>query len=277
MKKALIISLIVNAVLLAGVILLYLSQKPQPTVAVAPIPAQSAAQALSGHLAFSNSTTLSSHTQSGAFRWSQLDASDYHTYVKNLRTVGCPKVTLRAIVTADVEAAFHFRIHEIQKQLAQLKNGSWTNLAAAINVKKSLDAELQSMPEKEKAAIDDYLGLKKDPPQSVAGTEASTPDSRETPSAILPVVFQDVDVSEMNLSEAQRKAITSIRQDFLAQIGDTNQNPNDPLYLERWQKAQPQADAQAQAMLGIEAYLDYQTKASQKMIEKQAMDLPVNP
>ena len=36
-------------------------------------------------------------TETPSFRWSQLDATDYHMYVKNLRTIGCPEATVRAI------------------------------------------------------------------------------------------------------------------------------------------------------------------------------------
>src|SRR5450756_1297814 len=41
------------------------------------------------------------------FHWCQLEAKDYHVYVKNLRRIRCPELALRAIVSADVRAASH--------------------------------------------------------------------------------------------------------------------------------------------------------------------------
>jgi hypothetical protein len=40
--------------------------------------------------------------QTNAFRWSQLESTDYRQYIANLRAVGCPEVTLRDIIMTDV-------------------------------------------------------------------------------------------------------------------------------------------------------------------------------
>ena len=40
------------------------------------------------------------------FRWSQLEAQDYPTYIRNLREVGCPEETIRDIITADVASQY---------------------------------------------------------------------------------------------------------------------------------------------------------------------------
>ena len=40
------------------------------------------------------------------FRWSQLEAGDYPTYMRNLRAVGCPEETIRDIITADVASQY---------------------------------------------------------------------------------------------------------------------------------------------------------------------------
>ncbi len=41
-----------------------------------------------------------------AFRWSQLEAGDYPTYMRNLRAVGCPEETIRDIITADIDSQY---------------------------------------------------------------------------------------------------------------------------------------------------------------------------
>ena len=40
--------------------------------------------------------------QTNAFRWSQLESTDYRQYIANLRAVGCPEITLRDIIMTDV-------------------------------------------------------------------------------------------------------------------------------------------------------------------------------
>src|SRR4030095_7552909 len=36
------------------------------------------------------------------FHWSQIEAADYPTYIRNLRRIGCPEETILDIITADV-------------------------------------------------------------------------------------------------------------------------------------------------------------------------------
>ena len=63
------------------------------------------------------------------------------------------------------------------------------------------------------------------------------------------------------------QVIAGLRQDFLKQIGGTNQDPNDLAYQARWQKAQPEADNMLEAMLGNNIYTKYQLAAHQLMLE----------
>lgn len=44
------------------------------------------------------------------FSWQDLEASDYSTYVTNLRDIGCPEQTIRDIIIADVNATFAKRL-----------------------------------------------------------------------------------------------------------------------------------------------------------------------
>ena len=89
------------------------------------------------------------------------------------------------------------------------------------------------------------------------------------PAAPLPVplVMQNVDLSALNLSADQKQVIAGLRQDFLKQVGGTNQDPNDLAYQARWQKAQPEADNMLEAMMGNGIYTKYQLAAHQLMLE----------
>lgn len=43
------------------------------------------------------------------FHWSQIESTNYHTYLGNLRAIGCPEATIRDIITADVHALYRQR------------------------------------------------------------------------------------------------------------------------------------------------------------------------
>jgi hypothetical protein len=84
--------------------------------------------------------------------------------------------------------------------------------------------------------------------------------SQERP-IFMPLVFQEVDVSELNLNRDQLQAIDDLRQRFVDEIGGLEQNPNDPAYRERWLKSQPQIDDDLRGMIGVNAFQNYQIQA----------------
>ena len=43
---------------------------------------------------------------SAPFHWSMIESGDYHAYIANLRTIGCPEPTIRDIIYADVSELF---------------------------------------------------------------------------------------------------------------------------------------------------------------------------
>jgi hypothetical protein len=45
-----------------------------------------------------------------AFTWSEVESPDYHTYITNLRNIGCPPQTIRDIIIADVNALYVRRL-----------------------------------------------------------------------------------------------------------------------------------------------------------------------
>jgi len=56
---------------------------------------------------------LSPQTEAPAFNWSQVESSNYRTYIKNLRAIGCPEQTIRDIISADVAQNFSKQRAEI--------------------------------------------------------------------------------------------------------------------------------------------------------------------
>jgi len=203
------------------------------------------------------------------FRWSQLEsAGDYRTYVRNLRNIGCPEPTLRAIVTADVDVRYRQRRQKLEQNLAGLAGRSWSDQLAAFNDQQAWKAEFQKLPDEEASEIADLLGLKsaegpvaaKESSPVAVATSRSRQDRPGSP-VVTPLVFQKVDLSALNLNAQQRQLIEELRQNFADEIGGPNQDPNDPAYRERWQKAQPESDNLMKAMLGMTIFENYQLAA----------------
>jgi len=100
------------------------------------------------------------------------------------------------------------------------------------------------------------------PSQFSQPTEISSPHRLQERPVTMPLVFQEVDLSQLNLNSDQLQAINDLRQRFLEEIGGLEQNPSDPSYCERWLKSQPQIDDDLRGMIGLTAFQDYQVHAA---------------
>lgn len=263
MKKILTASVLLNLILLGG--WFFLRREPPKPLVPSAAPVQAAS--VPAPVVAVPAEQTPPRAEPAPFHWHQLDAPDYHDYVKNLRAVGCPEVSVRAIVAADVQAIYDERARALEQQISALENGSWSTQFSASQTNAALKAELLDLPRQETELIADLLGLKPTPAE-VAATEAPAAESasnrpRPAPAdqdqpATPPMAFQGVDLSALNLTADQQQVIDTIRQNFVQQIGGTNQDPNDPAYLARWQKAQPVADNMLRGMLGNRVYEQYQ-------------------
>jgi len=113
----------------------------------------------------------------------------------------------------------------------------------------------------------DFSGITTlDPAKSAASStpETSTPAPEQKTTAPLPLVFRRIDPKLMKITPDQQKIIDQLQQSFLDQIGDANQDPNDPQYRERWEQARPLIDQQLKAQLGQQFFLQYDAAAGQR-------------
>jgi hypothetical protein len=268
MKTPLKISLVLNAGLLAGLIFVIHGMNPGKPPAAATLSSGLKVETpVATAAGLAPATPIQPRVEQpcaepASFRWSQLQANDYHVYVKNLRAIGCPEPSVRAIVLADVQAVFRLRIQEIKKELANLDQSSWPAQVAAAQTEAALNGELKAMPDLAAAEVADLLGL---PPTLNQMIAAVVPPPLVPP----PLVLQPVDISALSLSQDEMDAITNIQQEFVDQLGSTNQDSNDPAYRARWQAAQHNADIMLQNFLGINDYTKYQTLANQLTLEQQ--------
>lgn len=231
MKKALKISLCFNVLLTAGLCFILAKGRNRKDSATRTVELPASASALA-------------NSPSTSFRWSQLESTNYLTYIANLRHIGCPEQTLRDIVTADVEGLYRVRAQDLRGQWAATQNQSQPGLETA----------LQQLAAEKKSVIARLLGP--DPNLATDDSIASAQNQADK-NVVLPLVWQNVDLSNLNLEAGQMQAIAGLRQNFLDEIGGTNQDPNDPAYRERWQKAQSQIDDALAGMIGRKAYLGY--------------------
>jgi hypothetical protein len=238
MKTTLRISLLLNAGLLAGLVVcccLALHHSSAP--AAMPPPAL-----LAVHV-----SAPASQSPAPRFHWSQLNADDYHFYVKNLRDIGCPELSVRAIVTADVNVVYDKLRRELAQQLAVLTNAPLAGNLQAYNDRQAsqsaLQTELQNLPTEAAAKIEELLGYGPLPePGSASPEPALHPRVQPAAPVTLPLAMESVDLAAVDLSDQQIQAINALRQSFLDKIGGPDQDPNDPAYQARWQRAQPEAD-----------------------------------
>lgn len=103
---------------------------------------------------------------------------------------------------------------------------------------------------------------------AISTPEASAPEPAQNTTAPLPLVFRSVDPRSMKISPDQQKIIDRLQQSFLDQIGDANQDPNDPEYRELWERARPLVDQQLKAQLGQSFFLQYEAAAGRSTQRK---------
>lgn len=259
MKTVLSISLLLNVALISFLLVRRVhgperAGEPQPHFVVAAQPAQTITNA---------GTQSSAPAKPEQFQWKQLYAKDYHVYVKNLRAVGCPDPDLRAIVAADVHAAFHQRVEELERNLSDLARNSWKSQLAGWKDEQAWRDELRTLPDQEAAQVADFLGesTTATSPAPAAPNQAETVASDSEPEPIaVPLIAQSVDLATLHLDDGQLEAITNLHQMFLTKIGGPNQDPKDPAYRARWRTAQGEVDALLKGMIGDRAFQDYQLK-----------------
>jgi hypothetical protein len=196
------------------------------------------------------------------FRWSQLESKDYRVYIKNLRAIGCPGQTIRDIITADVDSLYKARSRELREKLAALANGP---LSECAGTEPGLVAELNKLPGEENAVIAGLLGIQTVSQNGAEDAPAPTRAPRRRPPVegpiSVPVVLTDVDLASLHFDASRIQVIDSLRQRFIEELGGPGQDPSDPAYRERWQKAQPEIDGMLKGMIGINAYQEYDLAA----------------
>jgi hypothetical protein len=189
------------------------------------------------------------------FSWSQIESTDYRTYIVNLRSIGCPEQTIRDIITADVHELLLMHHKALQR----------TNLSQQTGSFESTQKELARLDQEAARVIAALLG-----PSQTSIMEAAVP-SIKSEFTELPLAFVIVDPSSSNLHVTSQdvEVIEDLRQRFQQDVGALTNDPNDPAYLQSWQLAKQESDDLLQAKLGSEFFLEYQLSASRQSVASQ--------
>lgn len=181
------------------------------------------------------------------FQWAQVESDDYPTYIANLRSIGCPEQTIRDLVTVEINRYYQ------QKQLAlQPRAGAQGDLAIE---KKKLVAEQQQLFQQLFPPANETPDISVSSHPEIAQDTAATAEEQPLPPepVCVPLALIDPDTS-MPMDETQLGAFQALQDRFVAAVGGENQNPADPLYRERWIKAQADMDEALHSLLGDDAF-----------------------
>jgi hypothetical protein len=182
-----------------------------------------------------------------SFSWSQLESTNYRTYIANLRRIECPEQTVRDLIAADLANCYAPRKQEITVRLA--------------SEPESLAHELADLRREETATLAALLNGA----DRQANSLIPAPHRHERPAPVmLPLALESIDLATLNLNEARAAAVQQLRQRFIEEIGGVSQDPQDPSYRERWLRSQPKLDEDLRGFLGVQAYQEYQVAARAK-------------
>ena len=204
-----------------------------------------------------------------------MESPDYPTYIANLRSIACPEVTIRDIITADVGELYRKKREEAQT-LAHA--GGLTALL--------LEDRLRQINLEESQLLLTLLGAKGGgirPGIASDGRISKTYPPRAGASA--PPVSSNPETAQQNVSVPlllvappsskpldpdQQEIMKSLVKEFVASIGGPNQDPNNPEYLRKWQQAQDNFDNLLRVKLGDAVYRE-RLQYTQQLLFKQQL------
>lgn len=144
-----------------------------------------------------------------AFTWSEIESSDYRTYIANLKRIGCPQKTIRDIIVADVNDLFAERISRevvIPEQKWWLPDPDMDALQAGMDQVHALEAEKLQM-------LVDLLGPNWNTPPRPNNTGNALHFDGPVLSKLAPEVKSTIEQIELNARRAEAALNERARQE----------------------------------------------------------------
>lgn len=157
-SKWLIVSLLANLILLAAVSadLFFTHLKPAPPPSVRKV------KGGFNPFAFYVRTNVVVRKQN--FTWHEVESSDYETYIRNLRTIGCPEQTIRDLIVADVDQLYAYR----RAAEVTTNDFQWWRSDPDTNELQRVWGKLKGIEEERRALLTRLLGPNWDKPAEIA-------------------------------------------------------------------------------------------------------------
>jgi len=170
------------------------------------------------------------------WHWSELESSDYPTYIQKLRSVGCPEQTIVDLVLMDLGRVYQARREQLQRSKPRPGQDP--------------DETWQTLAEERNQVVQQLLGLDFDTElQSL--TEAFTPGTRVPTLSFLPLDKQVVARRLIALAQEQ--------EDKLVQASD---GVLEEAQSEQLRAIRQQAERQLQGLLSPEEFATYRAQAA---------------
>jgi hypothetical protein len=160
--------------------------------------------------------------------WADLSDPNTATFARNLRAIGCPEETIQRIMTRG-DRVVPAPSPEVAAPVAPVAPVLPSVAATTVSAQPLAT-----------------------PAPVVAAAPYAAPDAVIVAPAghvPLPVAFQSLP-QDVRMTDAQRAQLNALQEQFIADIGGTNQDPNSPYYLAQWREAQRKCDAALKAIFG---------------------------
>ena len=151
LQRLLLISIVANLVCLAGLFWMLADRQQPPAQLGSPVSA--AASAGAGRAPGQAAPVERIVREVEPFHWSQIEADDYQTYVKNLRRIGCPEETIRDLVKQDLDKLYDQRKADILSKAPARKEYWKTGNPSALSRPASATSSQMAQLDREKNEV----------------------------------------------------------------------------------------------------------------------------
>lgn len=228
-------------------------------------------------------TKAAAFAKAPPFQWSQLEAPDFPTFVKNLRNIGCPEVTIRDILAGEVNEIYERKNQALMQQSSiagghsSKSHGGPADQAARnqLNEEKTrlLASLLNPVPLGDAGAT--HTGPQAAPISASTNSSSSMPPPNRatmTPAAFLvgnnPQQSGNsqeltTTVTDPQLDAGTRQIVEQMRTRFASSLQNAGSlDPTSTEYYELWDKSRRESDDRFSSMFGGDAYIKAQLDAN---------------
>jgi len=206
-----------------------------------------------------------------SFHWRQLDTSDFAGFVKNLRAIGCPELTIRDIVKGELD-----EIYALKKQNAVANQAGAQANATLQQLQAEQDQLLANLIAPHSSAgehsVSGTLAVQKNPskPQRDAARPPQVPAAYVIGSEPGAAIGRDQDQFVLlnpaipdSLPPNAKNAINQMRAEFEQALSTSVEHKTDQDSVNQWNQARQQSDERFRLLFGGEAFVRAQLQAVQ--------------